>query len=172
MSKRLALRPETGRSGEGLALSPEEREAARLDALEHFDILDSPSEEAFDRITRLARKQFDVPTSIVSFIDGHRQWYKSCKGTNTSEVPRGDSFCRYVMAYGGPLVVPNATHDPRFAQNPYVRTDPGVRFYAGFPLRTNDGHTLGTLCLVDVKPREFDPDHLELMSDLAHIVMD
>jgi hypothetical protein len=93
-----------------VALSPEEREAARLDALQHFDILDSPSEDTFDRITRLARKLFDVPTAIVSFIDGHRQWYKSCEGTDTSEVPRGDSFCRYVMAYGGPLVVPNSAH--------------------------------------------------------------
>lgn len=75
------------------------------------------------------------------------------------------------MAYGTPLVVPDARLDSRFSQNPYVRTDLGVRFYAGFPLQMSDGNTLGTLCLVDVKPREFDLDQLEIMSDLAHIVV-
>jgi diguanylate cyclase (GGDEF)-like protein len=136
-----------------------------------LDILDSPSEEAFDRITRLAQKLFDVPIAIVSFIDGHRQWYKSHQGLKTSEVPRGDSFCRYVMAYGAPLVVPDARVDPRFSQNPYVRTDLGVCFYAGFPLQMSDGNSLGTLCLVDVKPRQFGSDQLEIMSDLAHIIV-
>jgi diguanylate cyclase (GGDEF)-like protein len=88
------------------------------------------------------------------------------------EVPRGDSFCRYVMAYGAPLVVPDAKLDPRFSQNPYVRADQGVRFYAGFPLQVSGGNILGTLCLVDVMPRDFGADQLEIMRDLAHMVTD
>jgi GAF domain-containing protein len=142
MSKRVAAYPSTLSGQDGLRAPPSEQEAARLRTLENLDILDSPNEEAFDRVTRLARKLFDVPIAIVSFIDGHRQWYKSHQGLKTSEVPRGDSFCRYVMAYGTPLVVPDARLDSRFSQNPYVRTDLGVRFYAGFPLQMSDGNTL------------------------------
>src|SRR5262249_28078869 len=145
--KRSALFPEDDLSG-----SRDEQETARLHTLENLDILDSPNEEAFDRVTRLARKLFDVPIAIVSFIDAHRQWYKSCQGLERSEVPREDSFCRYVMACGAPLVVPDARLDPRFSQNPYVRADQGVRFYAGFPLQLSSGNTLGTLCLVDFAP--------------------
>jgi diguanylate cyclase (GGDEF)-like protein len=148
------------------------REAERLRALQKLDVLDTPADEAFDRITRLTRKLFDVPVAIVSFIDGHRQWYKSATGTETTEVPREQSFCRYVIADGAPVVVPDATEDSRFAENPYVLTNPGVRFYAGFPLQTKDGYNVGTLCLVDVKPRAFDAAELEVMSDLAHMVMD
>jgi diguanylate cyclase (GGDEF)-like protein len=152
-------------------LAPGE-EAERLNALHELDILDSPAEEAFDRITRLTRKLFDVPVAIVSFVDAHRQWYKSSRGAQVTEVPREQSFCRYVIADGSPIVVTNATQDSRFARNPYVLTNPGVRFYAAFPLQTRKGHNVGTLCLVDVKPRVFDADQLEIMSDLAHMVMD
>jgi diguanylate cyclase (GGDEF)-like protein len=148
------------------------REAARLKALQELDVLDTPSEEAFDRITRLTRRLFDVPVAIVSFIDGHRQWYKSLSGATVPEVPREQSFCRYVIADGSAVVIPDATKDSRFAQNPYVLADPGVRFYAGFPLQTKDGHNVGTLCLVDTKPRAFDASQIEVMSDLASMVMD
>jgi GGDEF domain-containing protein len=150
----------------------QEREAERLKALESLDVLDTPAEEAFDRITRLTKRLFDVPVAIVSFIDAHRQWYKSSPGANTTEVPREQSFCRYVIAGGSPIVVPNETEDLRFAQNPYVLANPGVRFYVGFPLQTREGHNVGTLCLVDTKPRSFRADQLEVMSDLAHMVMD
>jgi hypothetical protein len=89
-------------------LAPGE-EAERLNALHELDILDSPAEEAFDRITRLTRKLFDVPVAIVSFVDAHRQWYKSSRGAQVTEVPREQSFCRYVIADGSPIVVTNAT---------------------------------------------------------------
>jgi GAF domain-containing protein len=172
MTKTAAVKPSAPFQEDGSDAARNERETARLRTLEDLDILDSPSEEAFDRITRLARKLFDVPVAIVSFIDGHRQWYKSRQGVERIEVPRGDSFCRYVMAYGAPLVVPDAKLDPRFSQNPYVRADQGVRFYAGFPLQVSGGNTLGTLCLVDVMPRDFGADQLEIMRDLAHMVTD
>jgi hypothetical protein len=145
-----------------------QQEAERLNALHELDVLDSPAEEAFDRITRLTKKLFDVPVAIVSFIDAHRQWYKSSLGATVTEVSREQSFCQYVIADGTPIVVTNATQDSRFAGNPYVITNPGVRFYAGFPLQTRNGHNVGTLCLVDVEPRVFDADQLEIMSDLAH----
>jgi diguanylate cyclase (GGDEF)-like protein len=148
------------------------QETERLDALRALDVLDTPVEEAFDRITRLTKRLFGVPVAIVSFIDAHRQWYKSSPGANTTEVPREQSFCRYVIADGSPIVVPNAAEDLRFAQNPYVLANPGVRFYAGFPLQTKEGHNVGTLCLVDTKPRTFSTDQLEVMFDLAHMVMD
>jgi diguanylate cyclase (GGDEF)-like protein len=172
MTKTAAVEPSALFREDGSNAPLDGHEAARLRTLEDLDILDSPNEEAFDRITRLARKLFDVPVAIVSFIDGHRQWYKSHQGVERTEVPRGDSFCRYVMAYGTPLVVPDARLDPRFSQNPYVRTDQGVRFYAGFPLQISGGNTLGTLCLVDVMPRDFGRDQLEIMRDLAHMVTD
>lgn len=156
----------------GEALRVIEQERARLEALDRFDVLDTPREEAFDRITRLAKKLFGVPVAIVSFIDGHRQWYKSCQGLTGAEAPREHTFCRHVIDDGQPLVVADATKDPRFAQNPYVLTDPGIRFYAGVPLRTGDGHNIGSLCLVDSKPRDFSDDELDLLVDLAHMAMD
>jgi diguanylate cyclase (GGDEF)-like protein len=151
-----------------------ENENARLEALERLDVLDTPPEEAFDRITRLARKLFDVPIAIVSFIDGHRQWYKSCVGPFThAEVPSGKSFCRNVIDHGDPMVVQDASKDPRFARNPHVLPDPGVRFYAGVPLSTRDRHNVGTLCLVDFKPRDnFSTEQLDLLNDLAQMVTD
>ncbi len=149
-----------------------ERENARLNALDRFDILDTPREEAFDRITELTKKIFDVPIAIVSFLDAHRQWYKSCIGVPQGEVPRQDTFCRYVIDDGMPLVVTDATRDARFAQNPYVVGAPGVRFYAGLPLKTRDGHNVGSLCLVDMKPRGFTAEQVEIMAGLAQIVMD
>jgi diguanylate cyclase (GGDEF)-like protein len=170
MTKAAAITPSVLLSEDVSGVGFGDNETERLDALEQLDILDSPNEEAFDRVTRLARKLFDVPVAIVSFIDGHRQWYKSCLGVDRTEVPRGDSFCRYVMAYGTPLVVPDARLDPRFSQNPYVRAERGVRFYAGFPLRMAEGNNLGTLCLIDFTPREFGPDQLEIMHDLADMV--
>jgi GAF domain-containing protein len=170
MTKAAAIKPSELFREDALDVGFGDKETERLHTLEQLDILDSSSEEAFDRVTRLAQKLFDVPIAIVSFIDGHRQWYKSCQGSDRSEVPRGDSFCRYVMAYGTPLVVPDATLDPRFSQNPYVRTERGVRFYAGFPLRMAEGNNLGTLCLIDFAPREFGPDQLEIMHDLADMV--
>jgi diguanylate cyclase (GGDEF)-like protein len=148
-----------------------DRESARLKALERYDILGTPPEAAFDRITRLTKKLFGVPIAIVSFIDAHRQWYKSCEGVAADEVPREDTFCKHVIADGKSLVVPDATKDPRFRHNQYVENNPHLRFYAGIPLRSEDGHNIGVLCILDTTPREFFPEEVEIMEDLGQMVM-
>src|SRR5262245_17283355 len=154
-----------------LSESDLERESARLKALERYDVLGTPPEAAFDRITRLTKKLFGVPIAIVSFIDAHRQWYKASEGVATTEVPREDTFCQHVIANGKPLIVPNATRDSRFSQHPFVINDPRIRFYAGIPLRTDDGHNIGVLCILDMAPRDFLAPEIEIMEDLAQMVM-
>lgn len=149
-----------------------EREAARLSALARFDVLDTPREESFDRIARLARRLFGVPVAIVSFIDAHRQWYKAQEGAEVSEVAREHTFCRHVIEGGAPMIVPDATADARFRDNVHVKKVPGVRFYAGVPLRTRDGFDLGSLCIIDTQPRSFDAEQLALMEDLAAMALD
>lgn len=149
-----------------------DRESARLTALDRYDVLDTPPEEAFDRITRLAKKLFDVPVALVSFIDAHRQWHKSCSGLAAGEAPRQHTFCQYVIADGQHLVINDASLDPRFRDNRYVVNAPHVRFYAGVPLTTGDGHHIGSLCLVDFRPRDFSPVQIEILSDLARMVTD
>jgi diguanylate cyclase (GGDEF)-like protein len=152
--------------------SAAERESARLRALERYDILGTPPEASFDRITRLTKKLFGVPIAIVSFIDGHRQWYKSCEGIATDEVPRESTFCQHVIGDGKPLIVPDATKDPRFRHHAFVANDPHVRFYAGVPLKSDDGHSIGVMCIIDMTPRdEFLPAELEIMEDLGRMVM-
>jgi diguanylate cyclase (GGDEF)-like protein len=148
------------------------RERGRLEALDRYDILDTPREETFDRITRIARNALQVPIAIVSAIDGHRQWYKSIEGLQASEVPREQSFCKHVIAEGTPLIVPNAAEHPLFASHPMVTGDPGIRFYAGVPLTTHDGHHIGTLCVIDMRPRELGPGFLAILNDLARVVID
>lgn len=149
-----------------------EVEAERLEALDRYDVIGTPREEAFDRITRLAQKFFDVPVAIVSFIDAHRQWYKSYEGLDIDEVPRRDSFCKNVIASGQALIVPDASKDPRFADSPLVQGAPHIRFYASIPLTTRDQHHIGALCIIDMKPRDFPAAQIEIMNDLAQMVMD
>ena len=108
-------------------------EQARLDALHRYDVLDTPREEAFDRITRLVRKTLNVPIALVSVIDGHRQWHKSCDGLRAGESPREQTFCTYTIQSDEPLVVEDAATDPRFATNPYVIGEPHIRAYVGVP---------------------------------------
>ena len=148
-----------------------ERESARLKALERYDILGTPPEASFDRITRLTRKLFSVPVAIISFIDGHRQWYKASEGLTCKEVPKEKTFCQHVVAEGKPIIVPDATLDPQFQQNEHVVNDPGVRFYAGIPLTTDDGHHIGVFCIVDTVPRRFEKAEIEVMQDLAMMAM-
>ena len=147
-------------------------ESERLDALNRFDVIDTPREEAFDRITRLIRNIFDLPVAIVSMIDGHRQWYKACEGLDNREVSRDETFCRYTLQDMTPLVVPDARDDARFALNPMVTAGPQIRFYAGVPLRTNDGHNIGTVCAIGFEPRAFSPRETAILSDLAALAMD
>lgn len=146
-------------------------EQRRLDTIERLDVLDTPREEAFDRITRMAQKMFQVPIAVVTIIDGHRSWFKSCYGLEGSEAPREHAFCNYTIREPIPLIVADTTKDPRFDKHPYVLVENGIRFYAGIPLETREGTNVGTFCLVDTQPREFDSDQVELLSDLAKMVM-
>jgi len=144
-------------------------EAKRLEALRSLGILDTPPEERFDRLTRLAKRLFDVPVASVSLIDSNREWFKSCIGLDVEELPRDISFCGHAILGDQMLVIPNALEDERFADNPLVNDETHVRFYAGYPLRAPDGSKLGTLCIVDYEPRYFEPDDLQALADLACI---
>jgi two-component system, sensor histidine kinase and response regulator len=119
-------------------------EFRRLEALRAYDILDTEPEAAFDRLTAVAAGLFETPVSLVSLVDETRQWFKSCHGLAVSETPRDIAFCDYAIRGEDVLVVPDATRDPRFRSNPLVTGNPHIRFYAGAPLRTPGGQTLGT----------------------------
>ena len=131
-------------------------EAERLAALYRLEILDTPAEERFDRITRIAAELFDVPISYVALLDNDRQWFKSSCGLNVSETPRDVSFCSYAINENKPLVIPDALADERFRDLPIVTGEPHIRFYAGCPLAIPKRLNVGTLCVADIKPREFD----------------
>lgn len=147
-------------------------EAARLAALDRYDILDTPREEAFDRITRLAQKIFRTRMATVTLIDGHRQWFKARIGITEEQTPRSDAICHATIASGAALIIPDTRADPLYAQNPLVVGAPHIRFYAGAPLRTPDGHLIGTLCVLDTEPRAFGEEEREILIDLAQIVID
>ena len=149
-----------------------QRETDRLAALERLDILDTPRDEGFERFVRLIKEIFTVDIALVSFIDGHRQWYKSCAGLAADEVAREDSFCQFVVDGEQPIVVSDATLDPRFATHPAVTGDAHIRFYAGVPLRTNSGHTVGTVCAIDRRPRGFSNSDLSILQEIAGAAMD
>ena len=145
-------------------------EAQRLAALRALKILDTPAEERFDRITRLAQRLFDVPIVLITLIDADRQWVKSCHGVSRSETSRDVSFCAHAILGDDTLVIPDAQVDPRFADNPWVTGEPYMRFYAGHPLSDPSGHKLGTLCIVDRRPRTLSEDDLAALRDLASLV--
>jgi diguanylate cyclase (GGDEF)-like protein len=147
-------------------------EAARLQALEELDLLDTPKDPGFDRIVRLIQEIFSVEIGIVSFIDAHRQWYKASAGMPVDEMPRQDTFCRYVLDSQNPLVVQDTLLDERFRAHPAVGNPPHVRFYAGFPLKTEDGHVVGTICAIDTRPGSFGKRDLRVLKELAGAVMD
>jgi diguanylate cyclase (GGDEF)-like protein len=149
-----------------------QREMARLAALDQLDMLDTPRDPGFERLVRLIKEIFTVDIGIVSFIDAHRQWYKACSGLPVDEMPREDTFCRYVVEGDQSIVVQDATRDPRFASNPAVTGEAHIRFYAGVPLKTGDGHTVGTVCAIDRKPRSFGNRDLVILQELAGVAMD
>lgn len=149
--------------------SPEvPNEHQRLDALEATDLFSSPAEERFDRITRLASRLLDAPIALVTLVGETRQWIKSAQGLTGVDVDREVSFCAHAIASDG-LVVEDATRDPRFAGNPFVTGDAHIRSYAGTVIRAPGGEPLGTLCIVDRKPRTFTADQLAVLADLAAI---
>jgi diguanylate cyclase (GGDEF)-like protein len=144
-------------------------EATRLDTLRALNVLDTSPEERFDRLTRLAKRLFRVPMALVSLVDEDRQWFKSCQGLNASETSRDLSFCGHAILGEDIFLIPNAAADERFHDNPLVTHEPHIRFYAGCPLRVSNGSKLGTLCLIDREPRDFDEEDLALLRDLARM---
>ncbi|MBO1753469.1 SpoIIE family protein phosphatase [Actinotalea sp. BY-33] len=145
-------------------------EIARLAALGELGMLDTPPEERFDRVVRLAQQLFDVPAAFVSLVDTDRLFYKAEVGLGKTEAPRAGSFCTVVVEDDEGLVVPDTQDDPRFSASPYVTDDPNIRFYAGQPLAAAGGHRVGTLCVYDTKPREFSDAESRLLRDLARWV--
>ena len=144
-------------------------EQIRIEKLRSLDVLDTLPEERFDRLTRIAKRMFGVPIALVSLVDENRQWFKSCIGLDVSETSRDISFCGHAILGNGVFVIPNALEDPRFADNPLVLSEPNIRFYAGCPLSLN-GHKLGTLCIIDQRPRRLEKEDIEALKDLASMV--
>jgi PAS domain S-box-containing protein len=148
-------------------------EAERLKALRRYNILDTPPEVAFDRITALAARLFDVPIALVSLIDESRGWFKSAYGFDVKEVQREATICSLALLSDEILIIPDTRQDDRLVCNPFVQNEPGLRFYVGAPLLTQDGFNLGTLCLLDIKPRDaLTPTQQTVLSDLAALVID
>ena len=146
-------------------------EAERVDALRTYNVLDTPPEASFDRLTRLAAAHFDVPIALVSLLDEDEQFFKSCVGLDTRRTSREVSFCTYTIVEDEVMIVEDATTDPRFRDNPLVTGEPRIRFYAGAPLKTPAGHNLGSLCLIDTTPRPFAPADAETLADMAAMVV-
>jgi len=145
-------------------------EKARLQALRRYKILDTDPEKAFDDLTILASHICQTPVALISLIDSDRQWFKSKVGVNVSETPREVSFCARAIEQSELFVVPDASKDPRFSSNPFVVSDPKIRFYAGAPFTSADGHPLGTLCVVDVVPRQLTANQENALIALSHQV--
>ncbi|WP_339691622.1 diguanylate cyclase [uncultured Parasphingorhabdus sp.] len=148
-----------------------EVEAARQFALERYDILDTAEEYRFDHITTVAKLALDVPMVAISLLDGNRQWFKSKIGFEALEVPRDSTFCNHAIDQNCSLIIEDATLDPQFKDNPSVTGIPFLRSYIGVPLTTPDGHNIGTLSALDIVPRQFGHSKVELMEQLAELVM-
>lgn len=142
-------------------------EAQRLKALRETRLLESQSEERFDRITRTAQRLFEVPVALFSLVDADRQWFKSRQGLEATETSREVSFCGHAILEEGVFCVEDAGGDARFADNPLVVDEPNIRFYAGCPVRNREGLPLGTLCIIDYEPRRFSASDRRALTDLA-----
>lgn len=149
-----------------------ENEELRLAAVGRYEILDSPPNGAFDRISNLAARIFGAPISTITIVDQDRIWFKSKYGLDAEETGRDPGLCASAILDYQPLVVSDALKDPRALNNPLVRGDLGLRFYAGAPLTTADGYNLGTLNIIDTEPREMTDDELDTLKELANLVVD
>ncbi|ADN77858.1 diguanylate cyclase with GAF sensor [Ferrimonas balearica DSM 9799] len=144
-------------------------EAQRLASLRGLHLLDTPIEERFDRLTRLAQRLFDTPIAIISLVDEHRQWFKSRIGVDVTQTPRAISFCGHVILDDGLFEVSDALNDPRFVDNPMVTGEPYIRFYAACPLTSLDGQRIGAFCIKDTRPRTLSKSERQALWDLARI---
>lgn len=147
-------------------------ESSRLSAVRRYDILDTPPDGAFDRVTAMAARRFGVPIAIVSIVDADRIWFKSRHGVDVAEIGRDAGLCASAILKPNPHIIIDAAQDPRALANPLVAGDFGLRFYAGVPLLTRDGFSLGTLCVIDKAPRAISDDQIADLQDMASIVMD
>ena len=145
-------------------------ESKRLQTLRDLRLLDTPPEERFDRVTRLAKQIFSTPIALVSLVDADRQWFKSRQGLDAEETSRDISFCGHAILDDKIMVVNDAETDLRFCDNPLVCGDPSIRFYAGYPLAAPDGSRVGTLCIIDDKPKEMSNEQLQLLRELGRMV--
>lgn len=146
-------------------------EAKRLKVLWQYDVLDTVPEEVFDDLTELAARICEAPIALISLVDEDRQWFKSKIGITVNETSRDISFCAHAIQQEDLFIVPDATKDSRFAKNPLVTSDPKIRFYAGAPLITPDGHALGSLCVIDKVPRELRLEQQQALRVLSRHVM-
>lgn len=144
-------------------------EDARLASLHSLNLLNSPSEPAFDSISRLMLSMFDVPTALVTFVDANQQWFKASVGLDIEETSRDVSFCSETITSPEPLIIHDAATDERVRDNPFVQGEPFVRFYAGCPFEGPEGHRLGTVCAIDYKPRNFSDADIQNLRDFARI---
>ena len=147
-------------------------EELRLAAVKRYEILDSPPDGSFDRITRLAARIFQVPVCTITVVDHDRIWFKSKHGIEADEIGRDPGLCASALINYEPLVISDAAKDPVALENPLVRGELGLRFYAGAPLTTADGYNLGTLNIIDTEPRELTADDVEMLKELAEMVVD
>lgn len=160
-----------GKSGSMSAQNEVPAERQRLETLRRFAILDTPGEEVFDRVTRLVARLFDVPIALITLIDEDRQWFTSRYGLDITETQRALAFCEFAIRSDDVTVVPDAALDPRFCDNAFVRGESKIRFYAGAPLIASDGAKIGTVCVLDHRPRALDATQMEVLDQMSGFVM-
>jgi GAF domain-containing protein len=146
-------------------------DAARVDALQKYAILDSEPEQAFDDLTLLASYVCQTPIALISLVDEDRQWFKAKVGISATETSRDIAFCSTAIQQRDVFVVPDALQDERFRTNPLVVSEPNIRFYAGAPLINEDGYALGTLCVIDRTPRNLAADQEAALKALSRLVL-
>lgn len=146
-------------------------EEQRLAALYELLLLDTPPEQRFNTIVEFAASEFDVPICLITLLDHDRQWFKARVGLDVCSTPRDISFCGHAILQPSVMIVPDALGDPRFADNPLVSSDPHIRFYAGAPLVVGSGLAVGTLCIIDTKPREIDAVEVSILSSLRDLLV-
>ncbi len=154
------------------ALENRRDEDSRLQAVRRYDVLDTPPDGAFERVTRLAATLLGTPIAIVSIVDHDRIWFKSRYGLDVDEISREPGLCASAILQDEPWVIEDARRDPRALANPLVAGEFGLQFYAGAPLKTSDGHNLGTVCVIDREPRQIGETERRVLEDLAAIVVD